>query len=120
MSKIIVGFTGHRDKLAKLVQLEDIQNRYPDSIWVHGGAYGFDRQVQAFASERNIQQRAIYPDYHEFGIRAPLVRNQTIVDVCNVLVALYDGRRRGGTFYTIEYMKKQGRGDSIIYLTVYT
>lgn len=35
-------------------------------------------------------------------------RNRALVDLCDILVAVYDGKE-GGTKYTVDYAKKQGR-----------
>lgn len=37
-----IAFTGHRDKLANEADLEKVLNDYPNAIWVHGGAIGFE------------------------------------------------------------------------------
>jgi hypothetical protein len=39
---------------------------------------------------------------------APLKRNEEIVDRGGLLIALWDGRRTGGTFYTVEYARRRG------------
>ncbi len=40
-------------------------------------------------------------------------RNRALVDICDVLVAVFDGRS-GGTKYTVDYAAKQGRKTIII------
>ncbi|MDE7229225.1 MAG: DUF1273 domain-containing protein [Oscillospiraceae bacterium] len=40
-------------------------------------------------------------------------RDRALVDMCDVLVAVYDGKE-GGTKYTVEYAKKQGRKTIIL------
>ena len=40
-------------------------------------------------------------------------RNRALVDICDILVAVYDGKR-GGTHSTVEYAKKIGRKTVII------
>jgi hypothetical protein len=104
-----ISFSGHRDKLAKESDLESILKDYPDSVWVHGGAIGFDTQVETFARKHNIKTIVIRPNYEKFGKRAPLIRNDEILELGEILVALYDGRKSGGTFYTITKAKKLGK-----------
>lgn len=41
-------------------------------------------------------------------------RNQFMVSQAQRVIAVYDGRERGGTFYTIQYARKQGREIRII------
>lgn len=45
----VVGFTGHRDRLAAESTILAIEQRFPGAVWVHGGAGGFDTQVNAIA-----------------------------------------------------------------------
>lgn len=116
--KVKLGFTGHRDRLAKLFQLESLLNDYPSSIWIHGGAIGFDSQVDTFATEHGIEVVKHVPMYSQYPAHiAPLVRNRLIVDQCDILVALYDGRKHGGTYYTVNYAKEHNV--RIIMLDVY-
>jgi len=87
-----------------------IASKYPEAIWVHGGASGFDTQVHLYAKEHSIDVLVIRPNYKEFpGKIAPLKRNETIVETCDVIYACYDGRNRGGTLYTINYARKIGK-----------
>ena len=40
-------------------------------------------------------------------------RNRALVDICDILIAVYDGQS-GGTYYTIEYAKKRHKKTIII------
>lgn len=42
----------------------------------------------------------------EAQAQAPLIRNQAIVDRVDRMVACYDGRKKGGTLFTINYAHK--------------
>lgn len=101
-----IAFTGHRNKITNTDELDRIAIDYPDSIWLHGGAIGFDSQVNDFALLNNIQQIVIKPNYSRFGKGAPLVRNKEIVSQADLLIACYDGRKNGGTCFTINYAHK--------------
>lgn len=35
-----------------------------------------------------------------------LMRNKFMVDNSNFVIAMWDGRKRGGTYYTLNYAKK--------------
>lgn len=96
-------FTGHRDCVAASGELDKIMVRFPKAIWVHGGAIGFDTQVGAFARAHNIPVEEYRPDYETYGRVAPLIRNDYMLGLPGVIavVAVYDGRERGGTRYTI-------------------
>lgn len=100
-----ISFTGHRDRLTYESDLEAILKDYPDSIWIHGGAIGFDTQVENYAQKHGIKTIVIRPDYERYGKRAPLIRNDEIVNRGDLLVALHDGRIGGGTYYTIQKAK---------------
>ena len=105
---LVIGFTGHRDRTCRLEQLSEIASRYPDAVWIHGGAPGFDSQVEEFIRPRR-PAITLRPDYKRFEPRvAPLRRNEDIVHLCGLLVALYDGRESGGTAYTVRYARSIG------------
>lgn len=105
-----IGFTGHRNRRAKAGELETIHEQYPNKIWVHGGAPGFDTQVDKYAEANDIRCIVLRPDYGKFpGYIAPLKRNDVVVDVTGLLVCCFDGRYRGGTRYTINYAKKKNK-----------
>lgn len=105
---MIVGFTGHRDKVASNNDIASVSSSFPNSSWVHGGAVGFDSQVEEFAKLNGIRTYIIVPDYTTYGDRAPLVRNEEIVNRSDALVAMWDGRTFGGTWYTIQLAVKKG------------
>ncbi len=115
-STIKVGFTGHRDKRIDENYLELLYKDLPQSSWIHGGAIGFDTQVANFAREHNIRQAVIRPDYEKYGKRAPLVRNERIVREADFMIACYDGRQTGGTYFTINYAKQVSKKVLIIRL----
>lgn len=104
-----VAFTGHRDRIADPDALLNIAVEFESATWVHGGAIGFDSQVAAAAADLGIAQDAIQPDYSRYGKPAPLIRNRQIVDSTDLLVACYDGRRHGGTHYTVEYARRHNK-----------
>ena len=103
-----IGFTGHRDRSVDVSYLAKIYEKYPDSLWVHGGAQGFDAQVDGFAREMGITAKVIKPDYAAGGRRAPLDRNDIMLSLVDFLVACYDGRIGGGTYYTVRQARKLG------------
>lgn len=107
---MIIGFTGHRDRRTGTNNLKSVMESHPGSIWVHGGADGFDDQVNTFAQMNDLQVEVIPPDYKAYPPKqAPLERNKVIVDKCDLLVACYDGRKRGGTYQAINYAIAQGK-----------
>lgn len=112
MTTIRIGFTGHRNYFASVKVLNAIRDLVggPEHVWVHGGAVGFDSQIQRFAEENKIQTDVITPDYERYSPSvAPLVRNRQIVDSVVEVIAFYDGRKKGGTYATINYARKCGK-----------
>ena len=55
-----IGFTGHRDKMVYEHTLNHIASKYPGATWVHGGAKGFDSQVENYAKRCVIFTRLGY------------------------------------------------------------
>ena len=63
---------------------------------ISGGANGVDSLAASYAAEHNIPIRVIRPDYKRyFYRRAPLERNQLIVDTADFVVAVWDGSSTG-------------------------
>lgn len=46
-----IGFTGHRNKITDPDELRQLETDYPGATWIHGGAIGFDTQVNTVALE---------------------------------------------------------------------
>ena len=75
---------------------------------VHGAAIGVDTIVDSWAKQNGIETIVYKPNYKIYGKRAPLVRDEEMVDFCDVVIAFWDGKSRG-TIYTARYAKKIGR-----------
>lgn len=82
----------------------------PDSVGaiVSGGANGVDILAEEWAKKHNIEFVAYLPDYKHYGKRAPLVRDEEMVNFCDVVIAFWNGYSTG-TLYTCNYAKKMGR-----------
>lgn len=72
---------------------------------VHGAAVGVDAIADSWAKQNGIETIVYKPNYKIYGKRAPLVRDEEMVDFCDVVIAFYNGKSRG-TLYTINYAKK--------------
>jgi hypothetical protein len=105
---MIILFTGHRDKHCNSKDLEKYRDFDPTALWIHGGAEGFDTQVENFAKQNNIETEIYYPDYAKYGKYAPLERNLVMLKDCNLVVACFDGRKSGGTYFTIRHGEEMG------------
>ena len=72
---------------------------------ISGGAFGIDRCAEEYAKKHNIPIKIIRPDYKTHGKFAPLVRNREMVDMADLVIAIWDGKSRG-TKFTIDYAIK--------------
>ena len=69
---------------------------------ITGGARGIDKCAYLFAKKEKIPVKIVSPDYEKFGKMATVLRNKKIVDLCDSLVAIWDGVSRG-TKITIKF-----------------
>ncbi len=60
-----------------------------------GGAVGIDRCVRDFAVKKGIQVTEILPEYDLYGKYAPLVRNELIVRLSDIVYIFWDGKSHG-------------------------
>jgi len=69
---------------------------------ISGGAAGIDRCAEIYADKMCIPKIIVRPDYEHYGRLAPLRRNKEMVDMADMVIAIWDGRSRG-TKNTIDY-----------------
>jgi predicted Rossmann fold nucleotide-binding protein DprA/Smf involved in DNA uptake len=72
---------------------------------ITGGAEGIDALAERYADEHRISKHVIRPDYGRHGKAAPLVRNQRIVNLADLIIAFWDGES-GGTAFTVKYARQ--------------
>lgn len=77
-----------------------------NDIIISGGARGIDTLAALYARKHGMKLLEFRPDYAKFGRGATFVRDRLIVDMADVVVALWNGTSRG-TKYTIDYAKKK-------------
>lgn len=74
----------------------------PETI-ISGGALGADTLAEKYAKENNIPTLIFKPDYTKYpGKMAPIMRNFTIVDNSDIIVAFWD-KKSPGTKSSLEY-----------------
>jgi len=76
---------------------------------IHGGAKGADQFAGRWAKTRMIPVSIHLPDYEMYGFRSPLVRNDEMVELCDVCVAIFKGSKTGGTLYTAKGAKAKNK-----------
>ena len=99
---MIIGVIGSRD--LKVDKLEKYIPGGCEKI-VSGGAVGIDECAADYARKQGIELLEILPDYKKYGKAAPILRNKTIVDESDVVIAFWNGHSKG-TKMVIEYCKK--------------
>lgn len=75
---------------------------------VSGGAKGADSLAERYAQEKGLETLVFKPDWKRYGRGAGMVRNKTIADNSDTVVAFWDGESKG-TKHTIDYAKKTGK-----------
>ena len=133
-----IAVTGHRPKRLKGQQkevkkwLSEQLNKYECTEAISGMAQGADQIFAQAAVEKNIPLICCYPYRKNFfhqeeqkilnkakdikfiseaytGNRVYWFRDKYMVDNCDLLLAVWDGIRAGGTWLTINYAQKIGK-----------
>ena len=86
----------------------------PKDIIVSGGAKGADSLGKKYAKEEELECVEYLPEWDKYGKSAGFLRNQTIVNNCDMVLAFWDGQSRG-TADTIEKAKRAMKPTFIIY-----
>ncbi|MBE6757927.1 MAG: DUF2493 domain-containing protein [Ruminococcaceae bacterium] len=96
----------------------DLERYLPADVTeiVSGGARGVDTSAARWARANGIPLTEFLPKYEIYGRRAPLVRNVTIVEYSDLVLAFWDGRSRG-TAFVIEQCRARGVPVKIFYPT---
>lgn len=74
---------------------------------ISGGARGVDTSARDFANANDIKLTEFLPQYEMYGRRAPIIRNITIIENADLVMAFWDGNSRG-TKFVIEECRKRG------------
>lgn len=79
-----------------------------DAVVISGGADGVDTVAIAVATDQCHRWTEYLPDYKKHGSRAPLVRNQFIVNDCDELHA-WPAPWSRGTWHTVRLAREAGK-----------
>lgn len=87
--------------------VEDLEKYVPKetTIIVSGGARGIDTCARDYARKKGLIMVEFFPDYEKYGRRAPIIRNDRIIDYADLVIAFWDGKSHG-TKYVIDNCKK--------------
>ena len=80
---------------------------------ISGGASGVDSIAEKYADEHKISKLILRPRYDMYGRCAPLKRNESMVDVADTVLVVWDGISRGPK-YTIDYAKRKNKTIKVI------
>ena len=62
---------------------------------ISGGAKGADKLVEDYAENLGFKCTVFKPDWEKDGKVAGFIRNQKIIDACDILIAFWDGKSKG-------------------------
>ena len=85
------------------------------SLIISGGAKGIDTLAEKYADKHGISKLILRPNYNLYGKSAPLLRNKQMVEICDSVLIVWDGKSNG-TKYTIDYAKKRGKDFRLVTL----
>jgi hypothetical protein len=74
---------------------ETLDTLMPIDLIVSGGAKGADSMAEQYAAENGIPTLVFKPDWKKHGKIAGFLRNTTIVEESNTVVAFWDGKSNG-------------------------
>lgn len=106
-----IGIVGSRTFLDyELVKkaLAEYLSKHDDLIIVSGGAAGADSLGERFADENGLQKIIFKPNWKKYGKIAGVVRNRTIVNESDLIIAFWDSKSRG-TRSTISLAKTSNK-----------
>lgn len=82
-------------------------------IIISGGSAGVDALAEQYADEMKLSKFILRPKYKRYKRGAPLKRNDEMVDMCDKVLAIWDGVSKG-TKHTIDYANKVGKPVEIV------
>ena len=88
----------------------DLEKYIPEQtdMIITGGAVGIDTLAEQYADKKHLSKLILRPQYERYGRAAPLKRNEQMVELCDVVLVVWDGSSKG-TRHTIEYAEKIGK-----------
>lgn len=95
MKLAVIGSRGFNNYELLKYYLDKINSIKPITQIVSGGAYGADNLGEKWAKENKIETNIIYPNWKLFGKKAGFLRNQTIINECDNVIAFWDGESKG-------------------------
>lgn len=85
-------------------------------IIICGGADGVDSLAEKYADKNKISKLVLRPRYDKYGKAAPLKRNETMVDLADSVLIIWDGMSRG-TAHTFKYAEAKKKAVTLLTLS---
>lgn len=108
-----VGVVGSRSFTDYCLMESVLDNISSISKIISGGAIGADKLAERYAKEHDISLVIFKLDWNTYGKSAGVIRNKTIVENSDAIVAFWDGESKG-TQHTINIAKDSGKNINII------
>ena len=96
----------------------DLSSHIPPNttLIISGGAKGIDTLAEKYADEHKISKLILLPQYNLYGKSAPVKRNETMVDIADAVIIVWDGQSHG-TKSTLQYATKKNKAMTVITLS---
>ena len=111
MKTAIIG-TRTYDNYTQLCEIISNLEHKPSEI-ISGGATGADALAERYAKDNDLPLTIHLPNWKEYGKAAGPIRNKTIIEDCEQIVAMWDGQSKG-TKHTIDTAKKIGKPTKVV------
>lgn len=108
MKVAIVGSRNWPYRSAISFYVQKIAREHPKAVIVSGGAEGVDKWAEETARVCGLAVEIYLPDWKTHGRAAGPIRNRSIVEAADKVVAFWDGESRG-TKSSINLAKKLGK-----------
>ena len=72
-----------------------------------------DTLAEEHANKNGISKLVLRPQYHLYGRAAPLKRNESMIDLADTVLVVWDGKSKGSA-YAIRYAKKTGKPMTVV------
>ena len=105
MKTLICGSRENFDEEKAEDYLKELIRWNKTDTFIHGGAKGVDTLADEILKRYGCNVERVVPDYDVYGHDAPIVRNRTMVQMADRVVAFWNFKSRG-TRFTLEYARK--------------
>lgn len=112
----VVGSRSYNDWHDFVDTLEDLLDKHSVKPWViiSGGAEGVDKMAKRYALDFEVPYCEVPAAWEQNGKAAGMIRNRTIVELADYVIAFWDEKSRG-THHTINEAKRHGKLLDVVY-----